>query len=217
MSVSGPVLRRAMPGTQRHGRNGCWWCAPSCMQPNRPRVGKTSVPGGDKTRGPHAPQRAGETANHRRSDAHGGHCPRAQGASGGGVAQRDMDKQVEQTTHYVGRGARLCAPREAGGPETRYHLTHIARQADTIAARSQRFGWTAFVTNAGPKRLSWREAVLGYRNEYRVERIFHRLKSRLHIAPLFVKLNEHIEGLTSLLTARGPGAHGHGVCPATVS
>ena len=43
-------------------------------------------------------------------------------------------------------------------------------------------------------------AVLCYRNEYRVERIFHRLKSRVHIAPLFVKLNEQIEGLTYLLT-----------------
>jgi transposase len=44
------------------------------------------------------------------------------------------------------------------------------------------------------------DAVLCYRNEYRVERIFHRLKSRVHIAPLFVKRNEQIEGLTYLLT-----------------
>ena len=42
--------------------------------------------------------------------------------------------------------------------------------------------------------------MLCYRNEYRVERIFNRLKSRVHIAPLFVKLNEQIEGLTYLLT-----------------
>ena len=33
-----------------------------------------------------------------------------------------------------------------------------------------------------------------------MERIFHRLKSRVHIAPLFVKLNDQIEGLTYLLT-----------------
>src|SRR5262249_41237102 len=31
-------------------------------------------------------------------------------------------------------------------------------------------------------------------------RIFNRLKSRVHIAPLFVKLNDQIEGLTYLLT-----------------
>ena len=42
--------------------------------------------------------------------------------------------------------------------------------------------------------------MLCYRNEYRVERVFNRLKSRVHIAPLFVKLNDQIEGLTYLLT-----------------
>jgi transposase len=83
---------------------------------------------------------------------------------------------------------------------TRYHITHIARQEATIAAHDQRFGWKAFVTNAGHTRLSLQEAVLCYRNAYRVERIFNRLKSRVHIAPLFVKLNEQIEGLTYLLT-----------------
>jgi len=41
---------------------------------------------------------------------------------------------------------------------------------------------------------------LCYRNAYRVERIFNRLKSRVHIAPLFVKRNDQIEGLTYLLT-----------------
>jgi hypothetical protein len=58
----------------------------------------------------------------------------------------------------------------------------------------------AFGTNAGHQRLSLQEAVLCYRNEYRVERVFNRLKSRVHIAPLFVKLNAQIEGLTYLLT-----------------
>ena len=84
--------------------------------------------------------------------------------------------------------------------KTRYPITHIVRQADTIAALRQRFGWKAFVTNATPTQLSLQEAVLCYRHEYRVERIFNRLKSRVHIAPLFVKLNDQIEGLTYLLT-----------------
>jgi transposase len=110
------------------------------------------------------------------------------------------EKQVEQTTQYVGRG-RGSAHREKRVIEkTRYHITHIARQEDTIATRRQRFGWKAFVTNAGHTRLSLQDAVLCYRNEYRVERIFQRLKSRVHITPLFVKLNEQIEGLTYLLT-----------------
>src|SRR5256714_5086126 len=118
----------------------------------------------------------------------------------GGLLRVVWEKQVEQTTQYVGRGRGSVSREKRVIQQTRYHITHIARQEDTIAARCQRLGWKAFVTNAGHTRLSLQEAVLCYRNEYRVERIFHRLKSRVHIAPLFVKLNEQIEGLTYLLT-----------------
>jgi transposase len=117
-----------------------------------------------------------------------------------GLLSLAWEKQVEQTTHYVGRGRGAEHREKRVLQKTRYHIIHIARQANTITALSQRFGWKAFVTNAGQKRLSLQEAVLCYRHEYRVERIFHRLKSRVHIAPLFVKLNEQIEGLTYLLT-----------------
>jgi len=117
-----------------------------------------------------------------------------------GLLSVAWEKQVEQTTQYVGRGRGSLSREKRVIQKTRYQITHIARQEDSIAARRQRFGWKAFVTNAGPKRLSLQEAVLAYRNECRVERIFHRLKSRVHIAPLFVKLNDQIEGLTYLLT-----------------
>src|SRR5712691_7036764 len=100
----------------------------------------------------------------------------------------------------IGRGRGSVHREKRVMQQTRYHITHITRQADTIAALSQRWGWKAFVTNAGQKRLSLQEAVLCYRHEYRVERIFNRLKSRVQIAPLFVKRNEQIEGLTYLLT-----------------
>jgi transposase len=117
-----------------------------------------------------------------------------------GLLRVTWEKQVEQTIRYVGRG-RGSVPREKRVIEqTRYHITHIARQTDTIAALRQRLGWKAFVPNATPTQLSLQAAVLCYRHEYRVERIFHRLKSRVHIAPLFVKLNDQIEGLTYLLT-----------------
>jgi transposase len=61
-------------------------------------------------------------------------------------------------------------------------------------------GWKAFVTNAPQERRSLAEAVLCYRNEYRIERICNRLKSRVPIAPLYVKRDDQIEGLTYLLT-----------------
>ena len=110
------------------------------------------------------------------------------------------EKQVEQTTQYVGRGRGAVHRAKRVIQTTRSHITPITRQEGTIAARRQRFGWKAFVTNAGHTRLSLQDAVLCSRHAYRVERIFHRLKSRVHIAPLFVKLNEQIEGRTYLLT-----------------
>jgi transposase len=117
-----------------------------------------------------------------------------------GLLRVTWEKQVEQTTQDVGRGRGAVQREKRVIANTRYHITQLTRQADTIAALRQRFGWTAFVTNATPKQLSLQAAVLGYRHAYRVERIFNRLKSRVHIAPLFVKLNEQIEGLTYLLT-----------------
>jgi transposase len=117
-----------------------------------------------------------------------------------GLLRVAWEKQVEQTTQYVGRGRGAVHRKKRVIEKMRYHITQITRQEDRIAALRQRFGWKAFVTNAGPQRRSLQEAVLCYRNEYRVERIFNRLKSRVHIAPLFVKLNEQIEGLTYLLT-----------------
>jgi transposase len=117
-----------------------------------------------------------------------------------GLLSVEGEKQVVQQTQYVGRGRGSVSREKRVIQKTRYHITHITRQGDNIATLSQRFGWKAFVTNAPRKRLSLQDAVLCYRNAYRVERIFNRLKSRVHIAPLFVKLNDQIEGLTYLLT-----------------
>ena len=117
-----------------------------------------------------------------------------------GLLSVTWEKQVERHTQYVGRGRGAASRQQRVLKHTRSHITRMARQEDHIADLSQRFGWKAFVTNAGHKRRSLEDAVLCYRHAYRVERVFNRLKSRLHIAPLFVKLNDQIEGLTSLLT-----------------
>ena len=117
-----------------------------------------------------------------------------------GLLSVAWEKQVERHTRYLGRGRGSASRPQRVIEQTRYHITRIARQGDKIAGLRQRCGWKAFVTNARPQRLSLEDAVLCYRNEYRVERVFNRLKSRLHIAPLFVKLNDQIEGLTYLLT-----------------
>ena len=83
---------------------------------------------------------------------------------------------------------------------SRDHITCIARQEGPIAALTQRFGWQACVPNAVQQRRSWADAVLCYRHDDRIEGIFHRLKSRVPIAPLLVTRDDQIEGLTYLLT-----------------
>lgn len=112
----------------------------------------------------------------------------------------DYVKQTECSTQYVGRGRGSAKRDKRVIEKVRYQITEVRRHDDQIAALNAGFGWKAFVTNAPPTRLSLAEAVLCYRHEYRIERIFNRLKSRLQIAPLYVKREEQIEGLTYLLT-----------------
>jgi len=117
-----------------------------------------------------------------------------------GVLCLAWEQQSERHTHDVGRGRGSATREQRVTEKSRSHITRIVRQAGPIADLTQRFGWKAFVTNAPKERLSLADAVLCYRNEYRVERIFNHLKSRLQIAPLFVKLDDQLEGLTYLLT-----------------
>jgi transposase len=117
-----------------------------------------------------------------------------------GLLQVAWEQQSERHIHYIGRGRGAATREQRVREKIRYHITHITRQDSLIQALSQRFGWKAFVTNAPDDRLSLADAVLCYRNEYRIERIFNRLKSRLQIAPLYVKRDDQIEGLTYLLT-----------------
>lgn len=61
-------------------------------------------------------------------------------------------------------------------------------------------GWRVFVTNAPLERLSLGEAVLMYREEYRIEHGFARLKGHpLSLSPLYVSREDHATGLIRLL------------------
>ena len=117
-----------------------------------------------------------------------------------GLLTVTYEKQTERHIRYVGPG-RGAAHREKRVEEKiRYQILAVERNEESIATRKERMGWKAFVTNTPSASLSLPEMVRSYRNEYRVERIFNRLKSRLNIAPLFVKREDQIEGLTHLLT-----------------
>lgn len=82
----------------------------------------------------------------------------------------------------------------------RKKILSVSRNEEEIDHAFELFGWKYFVTSANKTRLSLSEAILTYRNEYRVERIFDRLKNRLNIAHLEVKRNDQMTGLTHLLS-----------------
>ncbi len=82
----------------------------------------------------------------------------------------------------------------------RFVITNIIRNEEEIALEKERFGWHIYVTDLAVEKLTLEKAVLCYRNEYRVERIFNRLKSHMKVAPLFVKLDHQIKGLCQFLT-----------------
>ena len=80
-------------------------------------------------------------------------------------------------------------------------MTAITRQKAAITALQKMFGRRAYVTDAPLEHLSLEQAVLTYRDEWLIERGFHRLKGVPHsLNPLFVKCDEQVVGLTNLLS-----------------
>ena len=72
--------------------------------------------------------------------------------------------------------------------------------APAIATAKALLGWRVFVTNASPERLSLSGAVLLYREEYRIEHGFSRLKGHpLSLSPMYVQREDHVKGLIRLL------------------
>jgi transposase len=85
--------------------------------------------------------------------------------------------------------------------QVRYQIMTVRRNDAAIAKRVAALGWRAYVTNAPQARLPFEHAVLEYRNEYRVERDFGRFKGeRIRIAPMFVKRDDQVKGLTRFLS-----------------
>ena len=117
-----------------------------------------------------------------------------------GMLTYEYKKEVEKQEKYVGRG-RGSADRERHIIEkVRYVVTSVVRQTEAIVGEVRKFGWKVYATDVSSSMLSLVDAMKCYRNEYRIERIFNRLKSRYVISPLFVKKDEQAEGLANLLT-----------------
>jgi transposase len=83
----------------------------------------------------------------------------------------------------------------------RYQITAVVENAEAIATAQAGFGWRAFVTDVCEEELSLSEAKEVYRDEWLIERGFHRLKGApLSLNPLFVKRDDQVCGLIHLLS-----------------
>jgi len=119
----------------------------------------------------------------------------------GGLLVVRAERQVTQQWKRAGRGR----PSPARPPQlvetVRYQLTSVERVEEAIAAEAACYGWRAFATDMPAAALSLPAAVGTYREEWQIERGFHRLKGApLSISPLYVQRDDQVTGLTHLLS-----------------
>ena len=118
-----------------------------------------------------------------------------------GLLTYTYERESHTTEQWVGRGR--------GGPkrerqvieQVRYQIMTVNKDEKALAKHQAALGWRVYATNAPETRLSFEQAVLEYRNKYRVERDFGRLKGKsLGIAPMYVKRDDQVKGLARFLS-----------------
>jgi transposase len=86
-------------------------------------------------------------------------------------------------------------------PEVRQEKTYTikcGRNEEALASAMDHLSWRVYATN---QKTDLEQAVEAYRDEYRVERCFERLKGHpLSLAPMYVQRDDHRVGLVRLLT-----------------
>ncbi len=118
-----------------------------------------------------------------------------------GLLSYTFERQEKRQTRYLGRGRGSPDRPKQEIVTVRYQITAITRQEEAIAVLQKTFGWRAYVTDAPAEQLTLEQAVFTYREEWLIERGFHRLKGvPLSLSPLFVKRDDQVVGLTNLLS-----------------
>jgi transposase len=115
------------------------------------------------------------------------------------LIQIQIDERIEYHKRYLKAGR--------PGPKTPHHYEEISfyrcsgrRDEEAIKRRRELMGWRIYVTNTTAEQMSLEQSVDYYRDEWTVERGFHRFKrGSLPVLPLFIRLEERIKGLLFLL------------------
>ncbi len=119
----------------------------------------------------------------------------------GGLLTFTSERESEQAVKFVGRGRGGANRPQQVSERVRYQITAVERNEEAIAQLVSTLGWRAYASNASKARLSLENAVREYRHEYHIEQGFGRLKGApLSIAPMFVKRDDQVTGLTHLLS-----------------
>jgi len=112
-----------------------------------------------------------------------------------------FERQEKRRTKYLGRGRGSPDRPKQEIVTVRYQMTGLVHQEDAIAALQKTFGWRAYATDTPAEQLTLEQAVFTYRDEWLIERGFHRLKGvPLSLSPLFVKRDDQVVGLTNFLS-----------------
>jgi transposase len=118
-----------------------------------------------------------------------------------GLLSYTFERQEEHQVRFVGRGRGAADRPQRIVKQVRYQITSVVRHEADITAQKDTFGWRAYATDTPAEQLTLEEAVLTYREEWLIERGFHRLKGApLSLTPLFVKRDDQVVGLIHLLT-----------------
>ena len=112
----------------------------------------------------------------------------------------EINETITPQKKYIGRGR--------PGPKTPFEMVDIQtialvvhRNEEAIAQFRLLAGWRIFVTNVAETRMTLNQSTQYYRDEWLVERGFHRFKrGQIPALPLFLRLPERIKGLMLMLT-----------------
>lgn len=118
-----------------------------------------------------------------------------------GLLTYTFERQEKHQTRHIGRGRGSAERPKHEIVTVRYQIIAITRQEEVITELRRTLGWRVYVSDAPAEQLTLEQAVLTYRNEWLVERGFHRLKGTpLSLNPLFVQRDDQVAGLTNLLS-----------------
>ena len=108
--------------------------------------------------------------------------------------------ETETVTRYAGPGRPSRKDPNRTIVSTQFQLK-LSRQLDAISQAEQLAGWRIYVTNVPVQLLSLPQAVIYYRDQWQLERGFHRFKrGQLPALPIYLTNEDRIIGLMFLLT-----------------